>query len=235
MAGAKPSTAPTLPVFARVARRYDLANRLMSGGLDVLWRRAAARRLGTSGDAVVLDVASGTGDLAVADLRYGPAARVLATDVSEEMMAVGRRKIARRGLADRITFSIANGEDLPFRDETFDGATAGFGVRNFADRPRAFREIRRVLRPGARFVCLEFSRPPGGLARRVYLAYLRRVVPWIGGAVSGDRESYSYLADSIERFPDQEAMAAMLLDAGFSSVEYRNLTLGVVAVHVATR
>jgi demethylmenaquinone methyltransferase / 2-methoxy-6-polyprenyl-1,4-benzoquinol methylase len=235
MAEAKPSPAPTLEVFASIARRYDLANRLMSCGMDVLWRRTAAGLLGAGPHEKVLDIASGTGDLAIADVRYGGAVQVTATDVSEEMMEVGRRKVARKGLSDRIVFSQANGEQLPFADETFDGATVAFGVRNFADRPRAFREIRRVLGPGGRFVCLEFSHPPGRLVRGPYMAYLRHVVPWVGGLVSKDPDSYRYLADSIQAFPDQATVSGMLLEAGFSAVEYRDLTLGIVAVHVARR
>jgi len=235
MTEAKPKSSSTLEIFAGIAGRYDLANRVTSGGLDTLWRRYAARRLDLPPHGVVLDLASGTADLAIADVRYAGAEKVVATDVSEEMMAVGRAKLAKKGLAATISLSYADAQDLPFPDDTFDGATVGFGVRNFSDRPRAFSEIRRVLRPGGRFACLEFTTPPGRVMRRLYFWYLAHFIPVIGRVLTGEGESYKYLADSIRAFPGQEALAAMLSEAGFERVEYRNLTFGVVAVHVAVK
>lgn len=234
MTEAKPNSSTTLDVFASIARRYDLANRVTSLGLDQSWRRVAARALALPAKGSVLDLASGTGDLAIADVRDGGAESVTATDVSEEMMAYGRAKVERLGLSDRIRFSHADAQELPYADGSFDGATVGFGVRNFADRPAAFGEVRRVLKPGARFVCLEFSRPASGLVRGPYLLYLRHVVPLLGGLLTKDRPSYEYLAASIEAFPDKETLAAMLTQAGFAAVTHRDLLFGGVAVHTAT-
>lgn len=227
--------APTPGIFSSIAGRYDLANRVTSFGLDQGWRRFAARRLGPEGAGEVLDLAAGTGDLAIADVRYGHAVSVTATDVNEEMMALGRAKVRARGLDDRITFRFADAQDLPFQDERFDGVTVGFGVRNFEDRPRAFAEVMRVLKAGRRFVCLEFATPRARLIRGPYLVYLRHAVPAWGRLLTGERQSYEYLAESIQGFPPQETLAAMLLDAGFADVRWRNLAFGAVAVHVATK
>lgn len=235
MTEAKPSSSTTLDVFAKVAHRYDLANRVLSFGFDQSWRRHAARELRLEPGSTVLDLAAGTGDLAIADVTVGGAARVVATDVSEDMMAFGRDKVARGGLAERIVFRFADAEALPFDDVSFDGVTVGFGVRNFAHRDVAFRQVLRVLRPGGRFVCLEFSTPPSPLLGAVHAAYLRHLVPLVGQAITGERDSYRYLADSIRAFPRQEDLSLALADAGFSRVGYRNLLAGVVAVHVAVR
>lgn len=235
MTGDRRSEAPTLRIFSSIAGRYDLANRITSFGLDQGWRRFAARRLGSEGAGAVLDLAAGTGDLAIADVRFGHAVSVMATDVNEEMMALGRAKVQARGLVDRITFSFADAQDLPFEDERFDGVTVGFGVRNFEDRPRAFAEVLRVLKPGKRFVCLEFAKPRSFLVRGPHRVYLRHAVPVWGQLLTGDRESYEYLATSIEAFPPQERLAAMLRDAGFADVRWTDLALGAVAVHVATK
>lgn len=235
MTGDRRSEAPTLGIFSSIAGRYDLANRVTSFGLDQGWRRFAARRLGPEGAGDVLDLAAGTGDLAIADVRYGKAVSVTATDVNEEMMALGRAKVEARGLADRITFAFVDAQDLPFEDARFDGVTVGFGVRNFEDRRRAFAEVLRVLKPGRRFVCLEFSRPRARIVKGPYLVYLRHAVPALGRLLTGDRESYEYLAESIQAFPPPETLAAMLLDAGFSDARWTDLALGAVAVHVATK
>lgn len=225
---------PTLGIFASIAHRYDVANRVTSLGLDTSWRRYAVRQLELPEDGAVLDIATGTADLAVATIRHAGAARVTATDVSEEMMEVGRAKVARLGLAGRVEFSFADAEHLPFADGAFDGVTVAFGVRNFADRPRAFEEIARVLKPGGRFVCLEFTTPTSALVRAAYRAYLATVVPAAGWLLTGDLDSYRYLSSSIRAFPSAKALADMLMEAGFTRVTYRRLTLGVVAVHVAT-
>lgn len=233
MTGEKPS--PTAGIFSSIARRYDAANRIISLGRDMSWRRAAVRELDLPTDAVVLDLATGTADLAIAAIRYGGAARVVATDVNDEMMLFGMRKAERQGLADRIRFLRADAESLPFADSSFDAVTVAFGVRNFADRAKAFREVWRVLRPGARFVCLEFTIPPLRVVRAAHRLYLRRIVPPVGWAITGEIGGYRYLADSIQAFPDARALADMLVGGGFSQVRFEHLTFGVVAVHVATK
>jgi len=187
----------------------------------------------TSGTAA-LDLCSGTGDLALALARAG-AGRVVGTDFVPEMLEVARRKAAAAGSPDGVEFDFADAQDLPFGDGSFDVVTVGFGVRNLPDRAANFREVMRVLRPGGRYLILEFTRPPNKVFRALYHAYLRVVVPALGALVAGDRDSYQYLGDSIRRFPDQAALGGELRAAGFSHIVWRDLAFGIVALHVATK
>lgn len=222
-------------IFSGIAADYDRLNAVLSLGLDALWRRSVVRMSGVTSESRVLDLCCGTGDLALAMARHGRPAEVLATDFVPEMMAVAERKAAKRPLPAPLRFAQADAQALPFADESFDVVTVGFGVRNLPDRAADFREVRRVLRPGGRYLILEMSRPPFAPYRAVYHWYLRNMVPWIGGVVSGDRAAYRYLSDSILEFPSQAALTAELYAAGFGAVGYRDLAGGIVAVHVATK
>jgi len=222
-------------VFAQVARRYDLMNDLMSGGLHRLWKDAMVAWLGpprraTRGYAV-LDVAGGTGDIAfrIADRSAGSA--VVVADINAEMLKVGRARAAERGLADRVRFVDANAEQLAFADGRFDAVTIAFGIRNVPRIERALAEALRVLKPGGRFLCLEFSAVDVAGLDRLYDLYSFNVIPAIGEWVTGDREAYAYLVESIRRFPNQARFAAMIADAGFARVEHRNLSGGIAAIH----
>ena len=185
----------------------------------------------------VLDIGAGTADLALLiEPKMGEQGHVIASDLNHAMLAEGLRKVTGRGLRDRITCLQANAEQLGFPDETFHAVTTGFCMRNVGNLTQAFTEIRRVLRPGGRFVCLEFSRPAYGWLRGLYDWYSFRLLPWIGTKVARDRTGvYEYLPASIRTFPDQERLATLLREAGFRQVEYRNLTGGIVAIHVATK
>jgi demethylmenaquinone methyltransferase / 2-methoxy-6-polyprenyl-1,4-benzoquinol methylase len=185
----------------------------------------------------ILDVGAGTGDLALLiEPRLGPNGRVAAVDLNAAMLREGHRKIGQRGLSNRITCLQANGQWLGFRDNSFDAATAGFCIRNVGDLMKAFTEIRRVLKPGGRFVCLEFSHPARIWLRALYDWYSFRLLPWIGTVVARDKTGvYDYLPASIRTFPNQEGLKSMLLKAGFSQVDYRNLSGGIVAIHVAIK
>ncbi len=222
-------------IFSNIARRYDLLNILMSFGLDRLWRRATVRMAAPKPGERVLDLCAGTGDLALALARDGKAAEVVGTDFVPEMLAVAERKLERYHGETKVEFRAADAQALPFPDESFDAVTVGFGVRNLPDRPANFREVLRVLRPGGRYLILEFSTPPNRVWRSLYRAYNHTAVPFLGGLIAGDRTSYEYLNRSILRFPDQQRLAAELLEAGFSDVTWRNLTGGIVAVHRAVR
>ncbi len=221
-------------MFGSIAPRYDLLNRLLSGGNDVVWRRRAARLLDPRPGERILDLCSGTGDLALAvSRRTRGEARVTAADFTLEMLALGRRKFAARGA--RIPEAGADGLRLPFPDGSFQAVTAAFGVRNFEDLDRGLREVCRVLSPGGRFLVLEFTpRPTGPLAPALSF-YLDRVLPRIGRAVSRDGSAYSYLPDSMSRWPDPAALAARLRGAGFADVAWRPLTFGLAALHLATK
>ena len=224
-------------MFTAIATRYDLNNSLLSFGLHHRWKALAASLVPVHTHGRALDLGAGTGDLALLlDGRMGEHGRVAAMDLNFAMLRVGAGKIARHGLGSRIACFRGNAERIVFRDDTFDAVTAGFCIRNVGDRPQAFREIFRVLKPGGRFVCLEFSRPVPAWLRRVYDWYSFHLLPAIGTWVARDHtDVYRYLPESIRTFPDQEQLAAMLREAGFDRVEYRNLSGGIVAIHVAVK
>ena len=223
-------------VFDSVARRYDLMNDLMSGGVHRLWKDAAAARLNPQPGETIIDCAGGTGDmarrisalaLAAAKRRGGHDAKVVVVDYNEKMVQAGRA----RGGDPRIVWAVGDAQALPLPDHAADGYCIAFGLRNVTDIDRALREARRVLRPGGRFLCLEFSRPTVEALRKLYDAYSFRVIPAVGGAVAGDRESYEYLVESIRRFPDQPTLAALMAEAGLSRVSVSNFSGGVCALH----
>jgi len=224
-------------MFTAIARRYDLNNTLLSFGLHHRWKRITASLVPSVTNGRALDVGAGTCDLALLiEPRLGPNGHVAAVDLNEAMLREGHRKIGQRRLSSRIACLQTNGQWLGFRDNSFDAATAGFCIRNVGNLMNAFAEIRRVLKPGGRFVCLEFSRPVYGWLRSLYDWYSFRLLPWIGTVVARDKTGvYEYLPASIRTFPNQEGLKAMLLKAGFSQVDYRNLSGGIVAIHIATK
>lgn len=224
-------------MFDSIAPRYDLNNTMLSLGLHHRWKRAAVDRARVSPGETALDLCTGTGDLALRLAeKGGREGRVVAADLNVRMLAVGREKIRKAGLADRITCLVANAEALPFHERTFDVATVAFGIRNVTDIKKTFAEIYRVLQPGGRAVCLEFSRPTNGIVRRMYDLYSFYWLPWIGSLVSGDKTgTYRYLPASIRAFPNQETLAQLMINAGFADVTYRNLTGGIVAIHVGVK
>lgn len=222
-------------VFADVADRYDLMNDLMSGGLHRLWKSDFISLLAPPRCAVpfrLLDVAGGTGDIAMRVIRRGgPGCRAVICDISPEMLDVGRRRVQNAGLADQITCIEGNAEALTFEDRSFDAYTIAFGIRNVTHIERALAEAFRVLKPGGRFLCLEFSEVDVPVLDRLYDFHSFEVIPRLGELVAGSGDPYRYLVESIRRFPDQDTFADMIGEAGFSRVTYRNLTGGVAAIH----
>ena len=219
-------------MFAGIAGRYDLMNRLMTFGLDARWRRLAAALASAGPGDRALDVCCGTGDLAFALAERSPAA-VVGLDFTEGMLERARAKLAARGcLGGRVEFVRGDVLDLPFPDDEFAAVTVGWGVRNVPDVPRAFREMARVTRPGGRVVCLEstFARP--GLERAVQTAWLGGAVPLLGRVVAGDAAAYAYLPASVAAFPRADELAALMSAAGLTQVRYRRLGFGSVALHV---
>jgi demethylmenaquinone methyltransferase/2-methoxy-6-polyprenyl-1,4-benzoquinol methylase len=234
--GAKPGL--VRGVFDRVARRYDLMNDLMSGGVHRLWKDAVAARLNPQPGEVIVDCAGGTGDMARrfskmarrAQLRRGgPDARVLVVDYNAEMIAAGREK----GGEPEMAWAVGDAQALPLPDGCADAYVIAFGIRNVTDVSAALREARRVLKIGGRFLCLEFSKPVVEPLQKLYDAYSFKVIPEIGARVAGDRDAYQYLVESIRRFPDQRSFAGMIAEAGFERVEFTNFTGGVAALHTA--
>jgi demethylmenaquinone methyltransferase/2-methoxy-6-polyprenyl-1,4-benzoquinol methylase len=222
-------------VFASVAEHYDLMNDLMSGGLHRLWKRDLITMLNAPRGGTpfkLLDVAGGTGDIAMRYARDGgPATSAIVCDISPEMLNVGRRRIADAGLEDRITCVEGNAEALPFASASFDAYTIAFGIRNVTHVEQALAEAYRVLKPGGRWLCLEFSQCQVPFLDRLYDFHSFEVIPRLGKIAAGASEPYRYLVESIRRFPNQEAFAELVRKAGFSRVAYRNLTGGIAAIH----
>jgi len=222
-------------VFSSVAERYDLMNDLMSGGLHRLWKSDLVTMLNPPRGGQTfrhLDVAGGTGDVALKVVRRGGAnVTSVICDISPEMLEVGRRRVEKRGLDHRIACVEGNAEALPFDAGAFDAYTIAFGIRNVTHIETALRDAYRVLKPGGRFLCLEFSQVDVPVLDTLYDVHSFHVIPRLGQLFAGDRQSYEYLVESIRRFPDQEMFADMIRDAGFSQVRYRNLTGGVAAIH----
>jgi demethylmenaquinone methyltransferase / 2-methoxy-6-polyprenyl-1,4-benzoquinol methylase len=215
-------------VFSRVARRYDLMNDLMSGGMHRLWKDSFVDRVKPRPGERILDMAGGTGDIAFRLARRG--AEVTVADINPDMLGVGRERAAQRGIDD-LVWQVENAETLTFADAAFDAYTIAFGIRNVTDIPAALREAHRVLRYGGRFFCLEFSTTEWPLFGEVYDAYSHRVVPRIGEAVAGDAEAYQYLIESIRRFPDMPAFRRMIEAAGFVQTRVEPILGGLVAIH----
>ncbi|ROO28940.1 bifunctional demethylmenaquinone methyltransferase/2-methoxy-6-polyprenyl-1,4-benzoquinol methylase UbiE [Salinisphaera japonica] len=219
-------------VFDSVADNYDVMNDLMSMGVHRLWKRftisLAALRAGDR----VLDLASGTGDLAAGFAKkVGPTGRVLMSDINAAMLANGRNRMIDRGIVSNIDYCLANAEKLPFADDSFDAVTIAFGLRNVTDKDAALAEMARVTRPGGRTIVLEFSKPAVPGLGPIYDRYSFSVLPWLGKNVARDEDSYRYLAESIRMHPDQETLKDMMTNAGFVRCGYHNLTGGIVAVH----
>ncbi len=224
-------------MFDSIAPTYDALNHLLSLGIDRGWRRKvvkmAARATDDGSGALVevLDVATGTGDLAIALAKGMPSAHVTGVDISENMLAVGRRKVEAKGLSGRIVLGTGDAERLEFADGEFDLVTVAFGVRNFGDIEAGLRGMHRVLRRGGRCLVLEFSEPRGRLFGTVYRLYFHRVLPLAGRLISRDGQAYSYLPRSVDEFPTPERFAGMIKEAGFSAVGVKKLTFGVAYIY----
>ncbi len=219
-------------VFDSVASRYDLMNDLMSMGIHRLWKRFAVELAGIKRGHRVLDLASGTGDLAArfAGL-VGPDGLVVMTDINAAMLNEGRKRMADEGLVGNIEYTQVNAETIPFPDNFFDCITIAFGLRNVTDKQKALNEMQRVLKPGGRVLVLEFSHPNGEPLKKVYDLYSFKLLPLMGRLVANDEASYQYLAESIRMHPDQETLKAMMEQAGLERCDYHNMTGGIVAAH----
>jgi demethylmenaquinone methyltransferase/2-methoxy-6-polyprenyl-1,4-benzoquinol methylase len=218
-------------VFTRVASRYDIMNDLMSGGVHRLWKDGMMDWLAPRPGQRLLDVAGGTGDIAFRFLKRAPGASAVVLDMTESMLVAGRKRAEAERQAERLDWVVGDAMALPFPDRSFDVYTISFGIRNVTRVQDALNEAYRVLRPGGRLMVLEFSQIPNDLMQKVYDAYSFNVIPVMGQIVAKDRDSYQYLVESIRKFPDQETFAGMIRKAGFGQVKYRNLSLGIAALH----
>ena len=219
-------------VFDSVASRYDLMNDLMSLGIHRIWKRFAVELAGIRRGQRVLDLASGTGDLAARFAALvGPEGRVVVSDINAAMLEQGRARMADRGIVGNVEYAQVDAESIPFDDNSFDCVSIGFGLRNVTDKQRALESMFRVLKPGGRALVLEFSHATGQPLKGAYDLYSFRVLPLMGRLVANDEESYRYLAESIRMHPDQETLKGMMEQAGFVRCDYHNLTGGIVAIH----
>ena len=218
-------------VFTSVASKYDVMNDVMSGGIHRLWKDAMMDWLAPRDGQRLLDVAGGTGDIAFRFLRRAPGAQAVVLDMTESMLVEGRKRAEAAELADHLEWIVGDAMALPFESNSFDVYTISFGIRNVTRIGDALREAFRVLRPGGRLMVLEFSQLPNEGLQKLYDLYSFNVIPRMGKLIANDRDSYQYLVESIRKFPDQESFAAMIRKAGFENVKYRNLSLGIAALH----
>ncbi|MGR3292372.1 MAG: bifunctional demethylmenaquinone methyltransferase/2-methoxy-6-polyprenyl-1,4-benzoquinol methylase UbiE [Paracoccaceae bacterium] len=218
-------------VFTNVASKYDVMNDVMSGGVHRIWKSAMMDWLAPRSGHRLLDVAGGTGDIAFRFLKRAPKANAVVLDLTESMLVAGRKRAEADRLATRLDWIVGDAMALPFEDNSFDVYTISFGIRNVTRIDDALLEAYRVLRPGGRLMVLEFSQLPNAMMQKAYDLYSFNVIPQLGKLIANDRDSYQYLVESIRKFPDQKAFAKMIRDAGFEQVKYRNMTMGVAALH----
>ncbi len=221
-------------MFNSISGRYDFLNHFLSLGIDKGWRKKAIKILADSNPKIILDVATGTGDFAIQALSINPD-KIVGVDISEGMLAVGRKKIRKRELSDKIELKSGDSENLPFEDNKFDAVTVGFGVRNFENLHKGLKEINRVMKPGAKLVILEFSRPTRFPFKQGYNFYFKFVLPKIGRWVSRDKSAYTYLPESVEAFPDGDKFLAILHETGFKNTACKPLTFGVSSIYTAQK
>lgn len=220
-------------MFDNIAPKYDLLNHVLSMKIDVLWRNTLVKWMNKDAPKLVLDVATGTGDLAIA-VQKGTGAEVVGLDLSQQMLNVGIDKIKKLNLDQKISMQKGDAENLPFEDNKFDSVSVAFGVRNFENLEKGLAELRRVVKENSSVYILEFSKVEGFLAP-FYMFYFKNILPQIGKLVSKDNRAYTYLPDSVNAFPFGEKMKQILLDTGYSKVEYKKLSLGIATIYKATK
>ena len=218
-------------MFGAIAPTYDTLNRILSFGVDQGWRREMVQKLPNTGPLKVLDLARSTGDVSSERVKARPEAIVFGGDLTLPMLKAGLPKIKKARMADVVTLQALSAEDLPYRDSSFDAITIAFGIRNVVRREQALSEMARVLKPGGKLLILDFSMPPNPFIKALYSLYFHRVLPLIGGLISGNMEAYKYLPRSVEGFPPRDTFAKMMETAGFKDVSHRDFTFGVSTLY----
>ncbi|BCL83481.1 demethylmenaquinone methyltransferase [Ktedonobacteria bacterium brp13] len=223
-------------LFGRIAGVYDLMNRLMSLGLDIYWRKRAARYLALATGETGLDLGAGTADLSISVIHNsGPGTKMIGMDITPEMLAVGRKKLKRMGLEDRIDLRVGDAEHIDLPDNSVDGCCSAFTVRNLTNLHQGFSEMLRVVRPGSRVLCLEISHPPGKIFGGLFYLYFYKLAPLFGTIIGKAFEEYNYLPNSLTTFPKAPELKTIMEEAGLSNVHYYYLNGGIVAIHVGTK
>lgn len=221
-------------IFSNVAKKYDLMNDLMSGGIHRIWKNKMIEEI-SGNPSRIIDVAGGTGDIAFRIAQKFPQTKIDVVDINQEMLDVGRERAVDLNLFSNLTFTCCDGEKLCFEDQSFDFFTIAFGIRNFTNIDKALSEAYRTLKPGGKFICLEFSKVNDYFLQKIYDVYSFKLIPKIGEVVLNDRASYQYLVESIRNFPSQDEFKKMIEMAGFKNVSFQNLTFGAAAIHVGTK
>lgn len=221
-------------MFDSIAGRYDLLNHLLSMGIDKRWRKRLIRELSSDHPAHILDLATGTADLAIMAANAS-IEKITGTDISAKMLEIGRQKIKEKGLTGKIDLLIADSEHLPFPEQSFDAAMVAYGVRNYENLPLGLSEMHRVLKPGARAFILEFSRPDQFPVKQLYAFYFRYILPWIGRLVSRNNGAYTYLPESVKVFPQGDEFLQLMTEGGFTSVQAYPLSFGITTLYIGTR
>jgi demethylmenaquinone methyltransferase/2-methoxy-6-polyprenyl-1,4-benzoquinol methylase len=229
------SVSPIAAMFDRISPKYDALNHLLSFNIDKVWRRKTAKAVAKSHPNTILDLATGTADLAIAVAKRNPQAHILGMDISEKMLDIGKEKVMHQNLANQIELRLGDAASLPFEDDSFDAITVAFGVRNFEDLGKGLSEISRVLKPGGQAVILEFSMPERFPVKQLYRFYFRRLLPFIGKLISKDNNAYAYLPASVERFPKPKAFLELLAQHGLIQGTVRPLTFGIATLYCSER
>jgi demethylmenaquinone methyltransferase / 2-methoxy-6-polyprenyl-1,4-benzoquinol methylase len=222
-------------MFDQIAFRYDFLNRFLSGGIDIYWRRRAIKELAPIAPQKILDVATGTADVAIMTHKFLKPATIIGIDISEKMLAIGREKVAKLLLNNKIELYLGDSEAINFPNNTFDAITVAFGVRNFEDLRKGLSEMERVLRPGGKLVVLEFSKPKRGVFKGLYNLYMRVVTPGIGRLVSKNKEAYQYLNDSVQKFPEGNHFLTIMNEVGYTATYLKTLTGGICTIYCGTK
>ncbi len=229
------SDSPIATMFDRISPKYDALNHLLSLNIDQVWRLKTAMKVANHHPKAILDLATGTADLAIALAKRNPQAKIIGMDISEKMLELGKAKTEKRGLGSQIELRLGDAAALPFEDNSFDAVTVAFGVRNFEDLDKGLSEISRVLKPNGKAVILEFSLPEKSPIKQLYRLYFNRLLPFIGKAVSKDKSAYSYLPQSVEKFPKPNAFLAMLSSFGLENGQAQPLTFGIATLYSAQK
>ena len=229
------SPSPIAAMFDRISPKYDALNHLLSLNIDKVWRRKVAKAVAKSAPKTILDLATGTADLAITMAKHNPQARIIGLDISEKMLEIGKSKIKKQNLENQIELRFGDAANLPFEDDTFDVATVAFGVRNFEDLGRGLSEIHRVLKPNGEVVILEFSMPEEFPIKQLYRLYFKHILPWMGRIVSKDEKAYSYLPESVEQFPKPTEFQQNLDQYGLKNCLVKQLSFGIAMVYLAEK
>lgn len=221
-------------MFNNIAGKYDFLNHFLSAGIDIVWRKKAVRLLAPEKPKLILDIATGTADFAIEALRLNPD-KIVGVDISEGMLAVGRQKLVKKGLTDKIELKYGDSENLPFADNTFDAITVAFGVRNFENLEQGLADMYRVLKPGGTAVVLEFSKPRSFPMKQLYHFYFKNILPVVGKIVSKDNAAYTYLPESVQAFPDGERFIGIYQKVGFKNTKWHSLTFGISSIYIGKK